>query len=153
MNRKDVFFYYTTTGWMMWNWLIGGLLAGSTIVVYDGSPFKPSPMRLWELADELGISIFGTSAKYIQSLMEANIKPNEKTSLSKMRTIYSTGSPLSQECFEYVYRDIKKNVLLGSITGGTDIVSLFAVLLITLLMNRDMQLVYLCTRVKSNAVV
>ncbi|KAJ1336484.1 acetoacetate-CoA ligase [Batrachochytrium salamandrivorans] len=112
MGPKDVFFYYTTTGWMMWNWLI--------------SPFKPKPTHLWDLIDELGITIFGTSAKYIQSLQESGFKPAETHNLSTLHSIYSTGSPLSPEGYEYVYSSISKNVLLGSITGGTDIVSLFA---------------------------
>ncbi|KAL5038140.1 hypothetical protein BDV3_001698 [Batrachochytrium dendrobatidis] len=126
MGPKDIFFYYTTTGWMMWNWLISGLAAGATIVLYDGSPFKPSPAHLWDLIDKLGITIFGTSAKYIQSLQENGFKPAEKHSLSTLHSIYSTGSPLSPEGYEFVYSSISKNVLLGSITGGTDIVSLFA---------------------------
>ncbi|KAH9270270.1 acetoacetate-CoA ligase [Batrachochytrium salamandrivorans] len=126
MGPKDVFFYYTTTGWMMWNWLISGLAAGATIVLFDGSPFKPKPTHLWDLIDELGITIFGTSAKYIQSLQESGFKPAETHNLSTLHSIYSTGSPLSPEGYEYVYSSISKNVLLGSITGGTDIVSLFA---------------------------
>ncbi|KAI9095263.1 hypothetical protein DFS34DRAFT_191801 [Phlyctochytrium arcticum] len=126
LNSKDVYFYYTTTGWMMWNWLVSGLGAGSTLVLYDGSPFKPSPTRLWDLIDELDITVFGTSAKYIQSLQEAKIFPAKSHKLTHLRTIYSTGSPLKPESFDYVYKHIKKDVLLGSITGGTDIVSLFA---------------------------
>eukprot|EP00842_Homolaphlyctis_polyrhiza_P002666 jgi/Hompol1/33/HPOL_003837-RA len=131
MGPKDIFFYYTTTGWMMWNWLISGLAAGATIVLYDGSPFKPTPARLWELVDELGpvansITIFGTSAKYIQALHEAKFEPSQKFKLSTLHSLYSTGSPLSPEGYEFIYRSIKKDILVGSITGGTDIVSLFA---------------------------
>ncbi|KAJ3015842.1 hypothetical protein HKX48_004346 [Thoreauomyces humboldtii] len=126
MTEKDVYLYYTTTGWMMWNWLVSGLVAGSTVVTYDGSPFKPTPSRLWDLVDELEISVFGTSAKYIQSLQEARVSPIKTHKLSKLRILYSTGSPLKPESFDYVYRHIKKDILLGSITGGTDIVSLFA---------------------------
>ncbi|TPX55051.1 hypothetical protein PhCBS80983_g05642 [Powellomyces hirtus] len=126
MTEKDVFLYYTTTGWMMWNWLVSGLVAGGTVVAYDGSPFKPTPNRLWDLCDELKISVFGTSAKYIQSLQEARVTPMKTHKLEDLRIIYSTGSPLKPESFDYVYQQIKKDVLLGSITGGTDIVSLFA---------------------------
>nr|KAJ3419234.1 hypothetical protein HK105_007224 [Polyrhizophydium stewartii] len=126
MGPKDVYFYYTTTGWMMWNWLMSGLAANATIVMYDGSPFKPTPGRLWELVDELGITIFGTSAKYIQSLQEAGFKPAEKFKLTTLHSLYSTGSPLSPEGYEFIYSSIKKDILVGSITGGTDIVSLFA---------------------------
>ncbi|KAJ3152306.1 hypothetical protein HDU89_001526 [Geranomyces variabilis] len=126
MTEKDVFFYYTTTGWMMWNWLVSGLVAGATVVCYDGSPFKPTPSRLWDLVDELNVSVFGTSAKYIQSLQEARVVPIQTHKLTNLRIIYSTGSPLKPESFDYVYNKVKKDVLLGSITGGTDIVSLFA---------------------------
>lgn len=126
MKREDVFFQYTTTGWMMWNWLMSTLSIGATIVLYDGSPFKPTPERLWEITEEFNVSIFGTSAKYIQSLQEADIHPGKKFKLSALHSIYSTGSPLKPESFEYVYGSIKKDVLLGSITGGTDIISLFA---------------------------
>ncbi|KAI9012847.1 hypothetical protein BC832DRAFT_548173 [Gaertneriomyces semiglobifer] len=126
LNSSDVYFYYTTTGWMMWNWLISGLAVGATVVLFDGSPFKPTPGRLWQLAEQVGITVFGTSAKYIQSLQEAKQSPGSQFDLSKIRTIYSTGSPLKPESFDYVYQHIKRDVLLGSITGGTDIVSLFA---------------------------
>ena len=126
MGPKDVFFYYTTTGWMMWNWLVSGLATGASIVVYDGSPFKPTPGRLWELVDELGITIFGTSAKYIQSLEEGKYKPGEKFKLTSLHSLYSTGSPLNPSCYDFIYSSIKKDILVGSITGGTDIVSLFA---------------------------
>ncbi len=125
MTHEDVFFYYTTTGWMMWNWLLSGLSTGATLVLYDGSPFKPSPKRLFELVDEFGITHFGVSAKYLQSLEEAGIKPNETFGLNSLKVIYSTGSPLKPTSFDYIYKSIK-NVLVGSITGGTDIVSLFA---------------------------
>ncbi|KAF7292468.1 Acetoacetyl-CoA synthetase [Mycena chlorophos] len=124
LKPSDVFFYYTTTGWMMWNFLIAGLSVGSTLVLYDGSPLR-DPAFLWRLTDELGITIFGTSAKYLEQLSKG-YKPREKHDLKTLRHIYSTGSPLSASLFEYVYRDIHSNVLLSSITGGTDICSLFA---------------------------
>ncbi|OBZ87295.1 Acetoacetyl-CoA synthetase [Choanephora cucurbitarum] len=126
MGPDDVFFYYTTTGWMMWNWLTAGLSVGATIVLWDGSPFKPAPISLWELSDELGVTHFGTSAKYIQSLEEVGVHPMELCRLNSIKAIYSTGSPLKPESFDFVYNHIKKDVMLGSITGGTDICSLFA---------------------------
>ncbi|CAG8657940.1 2705_t:CDS:2, partial [Acaulospora morrowiae] len=125
MSANDVFFYYTTTGWMMWNWLVSGLAIGCTIVLYDGSPFKPNPSVLWELTEKERITIFGTSAKYIQSLQDVKYIPKECHNLESLRMIFSTGSPLSSESFDFVYNSIKKDVLLGSITGGTDICSLF----------------------------
>ncbi|KAI9140335.1 acetoacetate-CoA ligase [Paraphysoderma sedebokerense] len=126
LSRSDVFLQYTTTGWMMWNWLVSTLSVGATIVLYEGSPFKPSPAVLWELAERLGVTVFGTSPKYLQSLQEVKYKPNEHVNLSKLHSIYSTGSPLRPENYEFVYNSIKRDVLLGSITGGTDIISLFA---------------------------
>ncbi|RCI07228.1 hypothetical protein CU098_013048 [Rhizopus stolonifer] len=126
MGSDDVFFYYTTTGWMMWNWLVNALSVGCTTVLWDGSPFKPAPISLWELVDELKITYFGTSAKYIQSLQEANVRPKELCKLDSLKAIYSTGSPLKNESFDFVYEHIKSDLMLGSITGGTDICSLFA---------------------------
>lgn len=124
LRPEDVFFYYTTTGWMMWNFLISGLTVGCTLVLYDGSPLR-DPAYLWNLTDQLGITIFGTSAKYIDQLSKGYI-PREKHSLRTLRHIYSTGSPLSPALFDYVYESIHPKVLLASITGGTDICSLFA---------------------------
>ncbi|GLB33820.1 putative acetyl-coenzyme A synthetase N-terminus [Lyophyllum shimeji] len=124
LKPEDVFFYYTTTGWMMWNFLVSGLSLGSTLVLYDGSPLR-DPSYLWKLVDELGITIYGTSAKYIDHLSKV-YRPREHHDLSTLRHIYSTGSPLAPPLFDYVYRHIRKDVLLGSITGGTDICSLFA---------------------------
>ncbi|KAJ6599056.1 acetoacetyl-CoA synthetase [Mycena vulgaris] len=124
LQPDDVFFYYTTTGWMMYNFLISGLSVGCTLVLYDGSPLR-DPTCFWKLTDDLQISILGTSAKYIDQLSKG-YKPRQHHDLSSLRHIYSTGSPLSAALFEYVYQDIHPNVLLGSITGGTDICSLFA---------------------------
>ncbi|ORY53091.1 acetoacetate-CoA ligase [Rhizoclosmatium globosum] len=126
MTRDDVFFYYSTTSWMMWQWLVGGLSAGATIVTYDGSPFKSTATRLWDLADELKITHFGASAKYLQTVQELKQDPMNSHNLSSIKIIYSTGSPLHHEQYDFVYSNIKKDVLLGSITGGTDICSLFA---------------------------
>jgi acetoacetyl-CoA synthetase len=126
LKREDRIFYYTTCGWMMWNWLVSALAVGATVVLYDGSPFHPDGNRLWDLADELGISIFGTSAKWIAATEKAGIRPRETHKLLALRTILSTGSPLAPEGFDYVYRDVKERVLLSSISGGTDIISCFA---------------------------
>lgn len=126
VSKQDIVFQYTTAGWMMWNWLISVLSTGAAIVLYDGSPFKPDPIRIWKLIDEIGITIYGTSAKYIAALEEGGIKPKDHAKLTTLRCILSTGSPLKPESFDYVYRDISSTCLLGSITGGTDIVSLFA---------------------------
>ena len=126
LTADDTLFYYTTCGWMMWNWLISGLALGATLVLFDGSPFHPSAERLIDLIDAENISIFGTSAKFIAALEKAGAKPRETHKLSRLKAILSTGSPLAHESFEYVYRDIKRDVCLSSISGGTDIVSCFA---------------------------
>ena len=110
----------------MWNWLISGLALGATLVLFDGSPFHPSPERLIDLIDAENISIFGTSAKYLAALEKAGERPGSSHQLSRLKTILSTGSPLSHESFEYVYREIKSDLCLSSISGGTDIVSCFA---------------------------
>jgi len=126
VRRDDRFFYFTTCGWMMWNWLVSGLAVGATPVLYDGSPFYPNGEVLWDLADELDIAIFGTSAKWIAACDKAGVKPRESHRLEHLRAILSTGSPLLPESFDYVYRDVKPDVQLSSISGGTDIVSCFA---------------------------
>jgi acetoacetyl-CoA synthetase len=126
LKRDDHIFYYTTCGWMMWNWLVSSLAVGATVVLYDGSPTYPDGNALWTLADEVGISIFGTSAKWIDATAKMGVKPRETHKLQALKTILSTGSPLAPESFDYVYRDVKERVLLASISGGTDIVSCFA---------------------------
>lgn len=126
LRREDSLFYFTTCGWMMWNWLVSGLACGATLVLFDGSPFYPEAKSLWDMADEEGISVFGTSAKYIAALEKSGCKPRESHKLEKLRAVLSTGSPLAHEGFRYVYRDIKENLCLSSISGGTDIVSCFA---------------------------
>ncbi len=125
LTEDDVIFYFTTCGWMMWNWFISSLSVGATIVCYDGNPFYPAPDALLKMADELDISIFGTSAKYIASLEAAGVVPKEISGFPKLKAITSTGSPLSDESFEYVYKKWKKDVQLSSISGGTDIISCF----------------------------
>ena len=126
LGPDDTLFYYTTCGWMMWNWLISGLALGATLVLYDGSPFHPEPARLIDLIDAEDISIFGTSAKFIAALEKAGVRPRESHKLSSLKVILSTGSPLAHESFEYIYRDVKRDLCLSSISGGTDIVSCFA---------------------------
>jgi acetoacetyl-CoA synthetase len=121
----DNVFYYTTCGWMMWNWLFMTLASGAAIVLYDGNPVFPRPNRLFDLAQEEELSFFGVSAKYIDSLRKFDLKPAETHNLSKLRTITSTGSPLSPEGFDYVYEAIKPDLHLASISGGTDICGCF----------------------------
>ncbi|WP_324709666.1 acetoacetate--CoA ligase [Pseudomonas citronellolis] len=126
LHSGDVLFYYTTCGWMMWNWLVSGLAVGASLVLYDGSPFHPGPERLMDLVDAEAIKVFGTSAKYIAALEKAGVRPAQTHSLDSLQTLLSTGSPLVHESFDYVYRDIKADLCLSSISGGTDIVSCFA---------------------------
>jgi len=126
LKREDTLFYYTTCGWMMWNWLICGLSVGATLILYDGNPFHPGPEALWQMADNEKISVFGTSAGYIAALMKSGFKPKEHVDLSSLRAILSTGSPLSLEGFEFIYQGIKQDLLLASISGGTDINGCFA---------------------------
>ena len=125
LKPEDVLFFYTTCGWMMWNWLVSGLASESTLVLYDGSPFYPQPQSLLDMAQEEQVSVFGTSAKYIAALQKAGVKPRQSHQLPALHTILSTGSPLSHESFRYVYSDVKADVCLASISGGTDILSCF----------------------------
>ncbi|MBI5522716.1 MAG: acetoacetate--CoA ligase [Desulfarculus sp.] len=126
LKPTDKFFYFTTCGWMMWNWLASGLASGCTLLLYDGSPFYPGPEAMFKLAQEEGMTIFGTSARYLAAVENSGLKPREQFDLSRLRAMLSTGSPLSIESFEYVYRDIKQDICLSSISGGTDIISCFA---------------------------
>jgi len=125
LKADDVLFYYTTCGWMMWNWLASGLAVGATLVLYDGSPFHPGPQRLLDLIDAEGIHAFGTSAKYLAALEQEGIEPAKSHRLDNLRLIMSTGSPLSPHSYDYVYRKIKPDLCLASMSGGTDIVSCF----------------------------
>lgn len=118
-------FWFTTTGWMMWNYIQSSLLCGATLILYDGSPAYPDLNRLWQLADELQIAHFGTSATFILNCAKAGIEPQKKFKLSQLRSIGSTGSTLPPEGFEWVYRYVKQNVWLASISGGTDVCSAF----------------------------
>ena len=126
LKRSDRIFYFTTCGWMMWNWLVSALATGATVVLYDGSPFHPDAAALWRLLGEERVSVFGTSAKYLSALEKRGFEAHEVADVSSLKTLLSTGSPLLPEGFDYVYRGIKADVQLSSISGGTDIVSCFA---------------------------
>jgi len=126
LKREDVIFYFTTCGWMMWNWLVSSLAVGARVVLFDGSPFYPNPGALWKMAEDEKITIFGTSAGYIAALMNEGVKPGKEYDLSALTTILSTGSPLSEEGFAYIYREVKQDVQLSSISGGSDINGCFA---------------------------
>jgi len=125
IRDKDKVFYFTTCGWMMWNWLVGALSAGATILLFDGFPMYKKDDLLFEFASEEKATLFGVSAKYIDSLMNKEVIPKKNHDLSSLRTICSTGSPLSKDGFKYIYNKIKKDVHLSSISGGTDIISCF----------------------------
>jgi acetoacetyl-CoA synthetase len=125
IGSADTLFYFTTCGWMMWNWLVSGLACGATLVLYDGSPFADEGRVLLDAIDRERITVFGTSAKFISGIEKAGLKPRLTHDLSSLKTVLSTGSPLSHESFEYVYRDFNQDVLLASIAGGTDIISCF----------------------------
>ena len=126
ITREDILFYFTTCGWMMWNWLVSGLASGCTIMLFDGNPFSPTEESLLRAVDEENVTIFGTSAKYISAIEKAGLQPRNLFEFKSLRTILSTGSPLSSESYDYVYKEIKNDIQLCSISGGTDIVSCFA---------------------------
>jgi len=126
LNRDDIITYYTTCGWMMWNWLVSSLSIGATIFIYDGSPSHPNLNVLWSAVRKESISIFGTSPKFLAACQNRRLKPGKEFDLSSLKTILSTGSPLTAPQFEWVYKNVKKDVQLSSITGGTDIISCFA---------------------------
>jgi acetoacetyl-CoA synthetase len=126
LGRSDRLFYFTTCGWMMWNWLMSALATGATLVLYDGSPFHPDPGVLWRMAAEERVTVFGTSAKYLAALEQSEFLPARVVDLSALRTLLSTGSPLLPDGFDFVYRGVKGDLQLASISGGTDIVSCFA---------------------------
>ncbi len=126
LKRDDVIFYFTTCGWMMWNWLTSALSVGATVVLYDGNPFYPDAGVLWQMAADEKISVFGTSAGYISALQSTGCRPGDTYDLSALRTVLSTGSPLSEEGFEYVYDAVKSDLQLASISGGTDLNGCFA---------------------------
>jgi acetoacetyl-CoA synthetase len=126
LKPADRIFYFTTCGWMMWNWLVSSLAVGATVLLYDGSPFYPDGNALFDFADAEGMTVFGTSAKYIASLEKAGLEPRKSHRLTTLRTMLSTGSPLAPENFDFVYQHIKPEICLSSISGGTDIISCFA---------------------------
>ena len=126
LRREDTIFYFTTCGWMMWNWLVSSLAVGATLVLYDGNPFHPHPGALWEMAQEEKVTVFGTSAGYIAALQASGVKPREEYDLSQLRAVLSTGSPLSIEGFEFIYDDVRADLQLASIAGGTDLNGCFA---------------------------
>ena len=126
LKRRDKILYITSCSWMMWNWLLSSLAVGATIVLYDGNPNYPDPGAMWKLIQDAKITIFGCSASYIHFLKKENISPGKTYNLSSLREISQTGSPLSPEGFEYVYRDIKQDLHFNSISGGTDINGCFA---------------------------
>jgi acetoacetyl-CoA synthetase len=125
LKEKDRLFYFTTCGWMMWNWLVGGLAMGSTLLLYDGSPFHPNERVLFDFADEEAMTIFGTSAKYIDAVKKTGWIPRETHQLTSIRTMLSTGSPLAAESFDFVYESVKSDLHLASVSGGTDICGCF----------------------------
>jgi acetoacetyl-CoA synthetase len=126
LTREDTIFYFTTCGWMMWNWLTCSLATGAALVLFDGNPFHPHPGALWELAAQEGISVFGTSAGYIAALQASGVEPGKTYDLNRLRAVLSTGSPLSEEGFQFVYDHIKSDLQLASISGGTDLNGCFA---------------------------
>lgn len=126
LTREDTIFYFTTCGWMMWNWLMSSLAVGASLVLYDGNPFYPDAGALWKLAEDTKTTVFGISAAYISALQNAGLRPGRDYDLSSIKTILSTGGPLAEEGFEYVYKEVKADVLLSSISGGTDINGCFA---------------------------
>lgn len=123
----DRVFYFTTCGWMMWNWQVSALASGATLLTYDGSPFYPDGNVLWDYADAEGMTLFGTAAKYIDAIKKAGLEPRKTHKLETIRTLTSTGSPLVHESFDYIYASIKPDLHLASISGGTDIVSCFLI--------------------------
>ncbi len=125
LTRDDRIFYFTTCGWMMWNWLVSSLAVGATVVLFDGAPLSP-PTVLWDLAEREGVTVFGTSAKYLALAEKEGLRPGRTHDISRLRAILSTGSPLAPASFDYAYREIKADLHLASISGGTDIISCFA---------------------------
>jgi acetoacetyl-CoA synthetase len=126
LRSTDRIFYFTTCGWMMWNWLVSALAVGSTVVLYDGSPLIRHRPILWDMAEAEGITVFGTSAKWLALAEKEGLQPRQSHDLSALRCILSTGSPLAAHSFDYVYEHVKVDVQLSSISGGTDLISCFA---------------------------
>jgi len=125
LQRDDVFFYFTTTGWMMWNWLVSGLMTGCEVVLFDGAPTHPSLDVCWKLAEERGMTHFGTSAKFVGACRNKGLQPGRDHDLTRLRVLFSTGSPLLPEDFDWLHDAVREDLLIASISGGTDIVSCF----------------------------
>lgn len=125
LNKNDKILYFTTTGWMMWNWLVSSLVTGACVVLYDGSPVHPVKTALWDIAENEGLKVLGTSPKYLTMCEKTGIIPSEGRSFDKLEVLLSTGSPLSADNFRWVYKNVKPDILLSSISGGTDIISCF----------------------------
>jgi len=121
----DVVFYFTTCGWMMWHWLVSSLASGATVLLYDGSPFHPGPAHLWEIAERENLAVFGTSAGYLSALEKSGFEPRKHVSLDRLKAVLSTGSPLSPSSFDFVYAQIKQDLQLSSIAGGSDLIACF----------------------------
>ena len=126
IKAGDPVFYFTTIGWMMWNWLVTALASGATLILYDGSPFYPDPGVLWRIAEQERLKVFGTSAKYLSALEKSGYRPAEHVSLGELASILSTGSPLAPSSFDFVYSHIKADLQLSSIAGGTDLIACFS---------------------------
>ena len=126
LGASDRLLYFTTCGWMMWNWQVSALASGATLVLYDGSPFHPGPAAAFDFADEASVTVFGTSAKYIDAVRKSGLRPADSHDLGSVRAMLSTGSPLAPESFGFVYESIKQDLCLASISGGTDILGCFA---------------------------
>ncbi|MBF0211782.1 MAG: acetoacetate--CoA ligase [Desulfamplus sp.] len=126
LKESDTIFYFTTCGWMMWNWLVSSLAVGATLVLFDGNPFHPAPDALWQMAQDEKITVFGTSAGYIAALKNAGVKPKQQFDLTSLKALLSTGSPLSKEDFDFIYEEIKSDLQLASISGGSDLNGCFA---------------------------
>jgi acetoacetyl-CoA synthetase len=126
IRAGDVVFFFTTCGWMMWNWLLSTLACGATVVLFDGAPFYPDPAALWRIAESESVKVFGTSARYLSALQTHGFSPREHIGLDALQSILSTGSPLAPASFDFVYANVKSDVQLASIAGGTDLISCFA---------------------------
>ena len=125
VRPEDRLFFFTTCGWMMWNWVVSGLMVGTPVILYEGNPFHPGPDRLWQMAEAERLTHMGVSAKYVDAVRNAGYLPRQNVDLSALRMIMSTGSPLSAEAFEFIYRDVSPSLQLCSISGGTDLISCF----------------------------
>src|SRR5690606_30923607 len=125
LRPGDRLFYFTTCGWMMWNWLVGGLASEQTLLLYDGSPFYPDGNALFDYARDERATMFGTSAKFIDAAKKQGLRPRDTHDLSSLKTLTSTGSPLAPESFDYIYDAIKPDIHLASVSGGTDLAGCF----------------------------